>query len=131
MERTQVIIDDNKRAITIRTATGTFTQSGVSKPIIDYITTLQEENERLKRENNLLKADIEASQEIICDYKEEYENENERLNFNYKEALDEIDRLNNIIKEIRKLADKYEMGKYDYNVPSFEIKEILDKENKQ
>ena len=35
MERTQVIIDDNKRAITIRTATGTFTQSGVSKPIID------------------------------------------------------------------------------------------------
>lgn len=43
----------------------------------------------------------------------------------------EIDRLNNIIKEIRELADKYEMGKYDYNVPSFEIKEILDKENKQ
>ena len=40
------------------------------------------------------------------------------------------ERLNNIIKEIRKLADKYEMGKYDYNVPSFEIKEILDKENK-
>ena len=48
MERTQVIIDDNKRAITIRTATGTFTQNGVSKPIIDYITTLQEENEKLK-----------------------------------------------------------------------------------
>ena len=43
---------------------------------------------------------------------------------------EKIDRLNNIINEIRKLADKYEMGKYDYNVPSFEIKEILDKENK-
>lgn len=41
----------------------------------------------------------------------------------------EIERLNNIINEARELADKYEMGKYDYNVPSFEIKEILDKEN--
>lgn len=81
--------------------------------LLDYITTLQEENEKLKRENNLLKSDIEASQEIISDY------------------IKENERLNNIIKEIRKLADKYEMGKYDYNVPSFEIREILDKENKQ
>ena len=39
----------------------------------DYIDLLNEENERLKRENNLLKADIEASQEIISDYKKEEE----------------------------------------------------------
>lgn len=37
------------------------------------IDELRKENERLKRENNLLKADIEASQEIICDYKKEEE----------------------------------------------------------
>lgn len=48
MERTQVIIDNNKRAITIRTATGTFTQSGVSKPIIDLLNNLEEENKKLK-----------------------------------------------------------------------------------
>ena len=40
------------------------------------LTECAEENEKLKRENNLLKADIEASQEIICDYKKE----EERLN---------------------------------------------------
>ena len=34
---------------------------------------LRDENETLKRENNLLKADIEASQEIIIDYKKEEE----------------------------------------------------------
>lgn len=52
-----------------------------------------------------------------------------KLQEDYEKQSKEIERLNNIIKEIRELADKYEMGKYDYNVPSFEIKEILDKEN--
>lgn len=47
----------------------------------------------------------------------------------YKDLKKQLEQKENIIKEVRELADKYEMGKYDYNVPSFEIKEILDKEN--
>lgn len=79
----------------------------------DYITTLQEENKRLKnREQECINHYL-----VQCKYASEMEGK-------YIIA-------NNIINEIRELADKYEMGKYDYNVPSFEIKEILDKENKQ
>lgn len=46
-----------------------------------------------------------------------------------KEKDKEIERQDNVIKEVRTLADKYELGKYDYSVPCFELKEILDKEN--
>lgn len=45
-----------------------------------------------------------------------------------KQLKDQLQQKENIIKEFRELADKYEMGKYDYSVPCFELKEILDKE---
>ena len=38
-------------------------------------------------------------------------------------------RLHSIIKEVRELAEKYELGKYDYSIPVFELKEILAKAN--
>ena len=41
----------------------------------------------------------------------------------YEKLEDENKHLRSIIKEVRELADKYEIGKYDYNVPCFELKE--------
>lgn len=37
----------------------------------------------------------------------------------------EIERLNNIINELEKLIDSYELGKYDYEIPVFILKEKL------
>ena len=82
MERTQVIIDDNKRAITIRTATGTFTQSGISKPIIDLFNNLKEENENLKDFNNKLQA--------TKDRLDKYDRENQ---MRIDKAINKIDRI--------------------------------------
>lgn len=46
-----------------------------------------------------------------------------------EEKMEEIDRLNNIIKQIEELCDKHELGKYDYSVPVFELKEVIKSEN--
>ena len=75
-----------------------------------YISIMEEKITKLKRENNLLKADIEASQEIIGDYKKE----EERLKDFMKRAKDRL-------IEIEK--------KYGYILD--DVIFILDKENKQ
>ena len=36
-----------------------------------------------------------------------------------------IERLNNIINELEKLIDSYELGKYDYEIPVFILKDKL------
>jgi len=95
---------------------GTICWFGLDTKLVGRIKTLLEENEKLK------------------DNYERIYNENcilrENHNINDISLLDENEKLKSIIKEVRELADKYEMGKYDYNVPCFELKEILDKENK-
>ena len=37
----------------------------------------------------------------------------------------EIERLNNIINELEKLINEYELGKYDYSIPVFILKDKL------
>jgi len=92
----------------------------------------EEELEKLKKQR-MEQIDRWLDNEYGCSYTrlEELHDFVIEQDMKHQEEKDkEIERLNNIIKEIRELANKYEMGKYDYNVPSFEIKEILDKENK-
>ena len=95
--------------------------------VLDYITTLQKENEQLKKRNKEIYDDYKKEKYLVDKLTRQLTDEYKNTEYQQKE----IERLNNIINEIRELADKYEIGKYDYNVPSFEIKEILDKENKQ
>lgn len=70
----------------------------------------------------------------IIDYIEQLEAKALQTDDYFKQRNDlyiENQKLHNIIKEVRELADKYEMGKYDYSVPCFELKEILEKEEKE
>ena len=39
-------------------------------------------------------------------------------------------KLHSIIKDVRELIDDFNIGKYDYQVPTYLIYELLDKENK-
>ena len=92
---------------------------------------------RLEHENNLLKADIEASQEIISDYKkEEYlvDKLTRQLTDEYKNTeyqCKEKERLNNIIKEVReKCINKQYETNDDWLIRfAIQIIQILDKEN--
>ena len=51
------------------------------------------------------------------------------LNGNAYDCLEEkdkeIERLNNIINELEKLINEHELGKYDYSIPVFLLKEKL------
>lgn len=43
----------------------------------------------------------------------------------FHEDEKEIERLNNIINELEKLINEHELGKYDYSIPVFLLKEKL------
>lgn len=47
------------------------------------------------------------------------------LRKNVFDNLQEIERLNNIINELEKLINEYELGKYDYSIPVFILKDKL------
>ena len=138
MERTQVIIDDNKRAITIRTATGTFTQSGISKPIIDLLNNLEEEIEQLKKRNKELEDGFKATTEELCEYAEENEKLKQSLEnrLKYSDELDE--KISRIDKALYWLSEnthytslKTNMLVQDENANFLELKDILQGDDKE
>lgn len=49
----------------------------------------------------------------------------------YIETIQEMEQekqqLKSVLDEIRELMNRYNLGKYDYSIPTFEIQEILDK----
>lgn len=70
----------------------------------------------LQQENQELKEQLDKATRVALS-EQRWANKCEDRCINYQSVLDEI----------RELIDKYEMGRFDYNIPVFEIKMMLDK----
>lgn len=80
------------------------------KIIYEYIDGLIYCCNDIQKENQRLKKDYATIVSDNCDYLL-LEKENQRLN--------------NVLNELEKLIDEYELGKYDYSIPVFVLKEKI------
>lgn len=74
------------------------------KTTLDYITNLQEENERLNNENKQYK-----------EYIKELKNSLKNYHIKNNKLINENNRLNNIIKNLDKMFECYFLGNLKYN----------------
>lgn len=111
-EEIKEIVKDNDELLVLYKDNSFRTFDTLTVDVLDYINNLQQENQQLKEQ---LKDENNYHNEAVKWYKEAFDIEQERIK--YKSVIDEI----------RELIDKYEMGRFDYNIPVFEIKMMLDK----
>ena len=104
-----------------------FSKAIEDKAIYDYIQELKESNKRMISRWKYIFTDDEIEKII---------NELEEQDRHIKEANIEIERLNNIIKEVREYLDEWNMNWYSLGSEEDhqrleELLEILDKENRK
>lgn len=74
-----------------------------------------------KKDKSYIKQRLEYVSPV--DYISELEEKTEYLEY----LKNENERLNNFIDELGELIDSYELGKYDYQIPVYVLKEKLEK----